>query len=189
LGFNRDELARIFKLAGGEEKRLADAQFFATFDRILEAVIRGALQVPPDRFMWKSPDRDRPLKVFCYHILADPNHVLDAISTGKYDGSFKLTYAQVSERFRTMEEVARFGRETRLRLREAAQSLTASELDRPIDGYAGRTNAYELLHQVLSHTSHHLRQLYAMLQMIGIEPSAPLKEEDFEGIPMPKELW
>lgn len=189
MGFNRDELARLFKLVGAEEKRLADAEFFATFDRILEAVIQGALQVPPDRLMWRSPDRDRPLKVFCYHILADPNHVLDAISTGEYDGSFKLTYAQAAEPFRTMEEVARFGRETRLRLSAAAKSLTASQLDRTIDGYAGKKNGHELLDQVLSHTAHHLRQLYEMLRILGVEPANPLKQEEFKGIPMPKELW
>jgi uncharacterized damage-inducible protein DinB len=139
--------------------------------------------------MWRSPDRDRPLKVFCYHIFADPNHALDAISTGKYDGSFKLTYAQAAEPFRTMEEVARFGQETRLRMREAARRLTAADLDRTIDGYAGQTNGDELLHQVLSHTSHHLRQLYEMLRAVGVEPVDPLEEEDFKGIPMPKELW
>ncbi len=88
-----------------------------------------------------------------------------------------------------MEEVARFGDETRLRLRQASQKLTAEELNRAIDGYAGRTNGHELLHQVLSHTAHHLRQLYAMLRMIGVEPASPLKVEDFGRIRLPKELW
>jgi len=189
LGFNQTGLAQLFDLAEGREKPIATPQFFATFDKILEAVIRAARQVPPDRLLWKTPDRDRTLKVFCYHILADPNHVLDAIATQKYDGSFKLTYAERAERLRTMEEVAKFGAETRARLAQAARSLTAAELEQSIDGYAGETNGHRLLHQVLSHTAHHLRQLYEMLRMIGIEPADPLKERDFEGIPMPAQLW
>src|SRR5919109_215861 len=86
-------------------KRVADTWLFETFEKILDGVIRATRQVPPERVMWHTPDRDRPLKVFCYHILADPNHVLDAVATGKYDGSFKLTYAEAAEHYGDMEEV------------------------------------------------------------------------------------
>ena len=189
VGFNREELSRLFSLGDARERRVADARFFETFDKILEAVIRAVLQVPASHLMWRSLDRDRPLKVFCYHMLADPNHVMDAISTRKYDGGFKLTYTKEAERFRTMEELARFGEDTRARLREASRNLTGAELDCPIDSYAGQTNGHELLYQVLSHTAHHLRQLYEMLHIIGVEPTDRLMEEDFKGIPMPKELW
>jgi hypothetical protein len=41
----------------------------------------------------------------------------------------------------------------------------------------------------LSHPAHQLRQLYAMLGTIGIEPADPLGAKEFEGISMPKELW
>jgi uncharacterized damage-inducible protein DinB len=75
------------------------------------------------------------------------------------------------------------------RLRDASRKLTPEELPRPIDGYAGTVNGHELLHQVLSHTAHHLRQLYAMLRMIGVEPADPLGEGDFTGIRMPQDLW
>ncbi len=94
-----------------------------------------------------------------------------------------------SERFRTTEDIARFGEETRSRLKAAKKSLTTEMLDRVIDGYAGRTSGHELLHQVLSHAAHHLRQLYEMLRMIGVEAANPLSEEDFKGIPMPQALW
>lgn len=189
MGFNRDELVQALQLSYKKEKRVADRKFFETLDRILEAVVRAVRQVPPDRLMWKTPDRDRTLKVFCYHIFADPNHVLDAIATRKYDGSFKLTYGEAAERFRDMGEVARFGEETRMRLREASQNLTDEGLDRPIDGYSGQTDGHELLHHVLAHTAQHLRQLYECLRMIGAEPANALKKEDFKGISMPQDVW
>lgn len=189
VGFNRAELTELFKLSGGKESPVAGPALFATLDRMLQAVIRAARQVPPDRLTWTTPDRNRPLKVFCYHILADPNHVLEAISTGIYDGTFKLTYEAVSARFHTMEELARFGEETRARLRAASKRLTAAEMARPIKGYAGPTDGHELLHLVLSHTTHHLRQFYDLLQRIGIQPDEPLGEKDFEGISLPRQLW
>ena len=189
VGFNREELTRFFHLSDKKEQPLAGPWLFETFDKILAAVVRAVRQVPPDRLLWTTPDRDRPLKVFCYHILADPIHVLEAIASGKYDGAFKLTYAEAAGRFGTMEEVARFGAECRARILQASARLTAAELERPIHGYAGETNGNELLYQVLSHTAHHLRQLYEMLRMIGVNPDKPLGEDDFQGIQMPKALW
>ena len=189
VGFNREELSRLLSLSASGERRLADDAFFATLDKMLEAVVRAVRQVPSNRVTWTTPDRNRPLKVFCYHILADPGHVLDAISTQKYDGAFKLTYDTAAGSYATMEEVARFGEQTRRRLRDASGRLSAGEFGRPIEGYAGPTNGHELLHLVLSHTAHHLRQLYAMLRMVGVEPAAPLQGEDFKGIPLPEQLW
>ncbi|MBI2361067.1 MAG: DinB family protein [Deltaproteobacteria bacterium] len=189
VGFNREGLARLFKLEGATEAGRADTWLFSTLDKVLEAVIRAALQVPPNRLSWHTPDRNRPLKVFCYHILADPSHVLDAIESQKYDGSFKFTYEEAAGRFPTMDALAQFGEQTRIRLSQAAEELTEALLDRPIEGYAGATNGHELLRHVLSHTAHHLRQLYEMLRAIGVEPIRPLGEEDFKGIRLPESLW
>ncbi len=88
-----------------------------------------------------------------------------------------------------MEDIARFGKEVRSRLKAAKESLTGETLGRFIEGYSGRTNGHQLLHQVLSHTAHHLRQLYEMLRMIGVEPKTLLSDQDFEGISMPRDLW
>jgi hypothetical protein len=188
-GFDRQGLTRLFHLAEQKEKPVAGPWLFETLDKFLAAVIHATRQIPPDQMMWTTPDRDRPFKVFCYHILVDPIHVLDAIATGKYDGNFKLTYGEKAAPFGSMEDVARFGEESRARVREAAKKLGRAELERPIDGYAGPTSGDELFYSVLSHTAHHLRQLYEMLRMIGVNPTAPLGEKDFAGITMPKALW
>ena len=118
-GFDRRELTRVFNLAQQKEKPLADTRLFERLDKIMGAVIRATRQVPPEYTMWRTPDRDRPLKVFCYHILVDPIHVLDAIADGKYDGGFKLTYNEKAALFDSMEEVARFGEQCRDRVRRA----------------------------------------------------------------------
>jgi hypothetical protein len=188
-GFDRQGLTDLFKLSDGIEKKLAGPWLFETLDKMLAGVIHATRQVPSEQMMWTTPDRDRPFKVFCYHILVDPIHVLDAIGNGKYDGNFKLTYAEKAEPFGSMEEVARFGEECRARLHQAAQELSPADLSRTIDGYAGKTDGHELFYLVMSHTAHHLRQLYEMLRMIGVEPAERLGDKDFEGISMPKDLW
>jgi DinB family protein len=188
-GFDRQGLTRLFHLAAEKEKPVAGPWLFETLDKFLAAVIHAARQVPPDQMMWTTPDRDRPFKVFCYHILVDPIHVLDAIASGTYDGNFKLTYGEKAAPYVSMEEVARFGEQCRDRLEQASKHLNRADLERPIDSYAGPTSGDELFYLVLSHTAHHLRQLYEMLRMIGVEPSHPLGENEFAGIAMPKELW
>jgi len=188
-GFDRRELTRVFNLEQKKDKPLADTRLFERLDKIMGAVIRATRQVPPEYTNWTTPDRDRPLKVFCYHILVDPIHVLDAIAGGKYDGGFKLTYNEKAALFDTLEDVARFGEQCRDRVRRAGIDLKRADLDREIDGYAGKTDGHELFHLVLSHTAHHLRQLYDMLGRIGVKPSEPLAAEDFRGIPMPESLW
>ena len=188
-GFDRRELTRVFNLEQEKDKPLADTRLFERLDKIMGAVIRATRQVPAEYTNWTTPDRARPLKVFCYHILVDPIHVLDAIAGGKYDGGFKLTYNEKAALFDTLEDVARFGEQCRDRVRRAGIDLERAELDREIDGYAGKTDGHELFHLVLSHTAHHLRQLYDMLGRIGVKPSEPLAAEDFRGIPMPESLW
>ena len=49
--------------------------------------------------------------------------------------------------------------------------------------------AGELLERTVWHAAQHLRQLYALLELMGLEPSNPLTEADFRGLPLPKEVW
>jgi uncharacterized damage-inducible protein DinB len=189
VGFNQAALAHSLNLAGTKAQLVADEKFFETLDHLLEAVIRATRQVPTEHLMWRPSDRDRSLKLFCYHILADPENILESIRTQTYDGTFKFGYKAASESFQHMDEVARFGEETRIRVRQRARTITAEELDRTIDGYSGQTNGHTLLHHVSGHTAHHLLQLYEFLRMIGVEPNDPLTEEDLKGIPKPKKLW
>jgi hypothetical protein len=42
---------------------------------------------------------------------------------------------------------------------------------------------------IVSSSLHHLKQLYAYMGMMGLEPVAPLGAEDFAGIAVPTELF
>ena len=41
----------------------------------------------------------------------------------------------------------------------------------------------------LGHSVHHLKQLYAYMGMMGLEPVTPLGAEDFASIAVPTELF
>ena len=81
-GFDRQGLTELFQLSGSKEKPVAGPWLFDTLDKILTAVIRATRQIPPGQMMWTTPDRDRPLKVFCYHINIDACCILIKMQQG-----------------------------------------------------------------------------------------------------------
>lgn len=58
-----------------------------------------------------------------------------------------------------------------------------------VETYYGPKTAHELLERTTWHAAQHLRQLYAFLERMGVSVDNPLGEADFEGLPMPKEVW
>jgi hypothetical protein len=55
--------------------------------------------------------------------------------------------------------------------------------------YYGQQTAHELLERTTWHAAQHLRQLYFFLERMGIAPENPLTEEDYKGLPIPKDIW
>ena len=53
----------------------------------------------------------------------------------------------------------------------------------------GDKTAGEMMDLALGHSVHHLKQLYAYMGMMGLEPVEPLGAEDFAGIAVPTELF
>jgi uncharacterized damage-inducible protein DinB len=56
--------------------------------------------------------------------------------------------------------------------------------------YGGEVTVLELLNIILSHSTHHLKQVYHYMQTnLGITPVNPASEADFEGIQTPEALF
>lgn len=55
--------------------------------------------------------------------------------------------------------------------------------------YYGPQSAPELFERTVWHTAQHLRQIYVMLETLGVTPEAPLTEADYQGLPLPASIW
>ncbi len=56
--------------------------------------------------------------------------------------------------------------------------------------YGGEVTVLELLNIILSHSTHHLKQVYHHMQTdLGVTPQSPATEADFEGIQTPDALF
>lgn len=55
--------------------------------------------------------------------------------------------------------------------------------------YYGPQQAAAFFQRTVWHTAQHLRQLYDLLDQMGVTPEAPLASEDFAGLPLPQSVW
>ncbi len=55
--------------------------------------------------------------------------------------------------------------------------------------HPGAAVSHEFLERTTWHVAQHLRQVYALLEIMGIIPNRPLAETAFAGLPLPKQVW
>jgi len=187
VGFNPRELARALGVRAVEPAPTRD--LVGKFRRVLPAVVRAVRQVPDDRLSFTSPDRNRTMREFAYHIFAYLELVMEAGRTARFDERGILQYEEGSRRFTSAGAIADYGEETARRFLGWLESLTPRDLERPVDAYYGRVALSQALDLALGHSAHHLRQLYDLLRRMGVEPREPLTERDLEGIAVPSQLW
>jgi glutaredoxin len=181
-GFQPRELSQALGLEPKQVEALG-SEAVEIFDRLLAAVIRATRQIPDERLGEKLPARqDWVTREFAYHIPRWLELVLEALPTGKFDDKPFLNFGPESEKFQSVDEIARYGEQVRARLKACFHSCTPEQLDSTIEAFSGPTTFSGLLRQAEEHTAHHLKQLYASLSAFGVEPREPFSEEDFEKV-------
>jgi len=132
------------------------------------------------------PGRDRSVRDIGYHLLKVCLAHRIAMEQGKFPEGWLLE--GVPPDVVNGADVAGYAHEVRDRLKEWCS--------RP-DVYSGSVKVYpsgsqtaqDLLERTAWHAAQHLRQLYALLESMGETPVNPLTDEDFVGLPLPKEIW
>ncbi|HEX7127605.1 MAG TPA: DinB family protein [Thermodesulfobacteriota bacterium] len=160
------------------------------YQRIFGAFSRAARQVPDDRLVtWKSPERDRDLRQFLFHVYDRPDLMLQGLETGVYRYEDVLKAYDRAEAYETTSALVDRGDELMAGVYAFLRTATPERLAQPIDSYQGVLAIGELLTLALGHAAHHLRQLYHYFGILGITPDRPLVDRDFEGIAMPAKLF
>ena len=66
----------------------------------------------------------------------------------------------------------------------------STDFKQPGQVYYGEVTLHEVLERTGWHSGQHTRQIILMLrEKLGIEPDAPLTDDDFTGLPLPKNVW
>ena len=188
IGFNPTALARLFGLSGAVT--VVDLPtMLEKYEIVLNAACRAFRQLPADRWDWESPERKRTLGQFCFHLSDRPDRALNAYLVGVYANEDRGREVQHVLGDVGFEEVARNVEEVLRRVQAALSGPTVINLDKKLETYMGDKTAGEMMDLALGHSVHHMKQLYAYMGMMGVEPVDPLRAEDFAGIAVPTELF
>jgi hypothetical protein len=186
-GWNPRGFAELVGVPYIDTPQLLPLELAERLDRILQATQRAMQQVPPDRLRTKVPGRDRSIRNLGYHIFR--------LSLGFRDSALESRFPEawlqepVPSDITDGTMIAHYGDQVRNQLTEWFNEAETTSFLQTVQTYYGPQSLHALLERTTWHAAQHLRQVYALLEEMRIEPDRPLTEEDYAGLPMPAALW
>ena len=160
------------------------------YDRILGAAVRATRQLTHAQLEEQVPWRPQSLRDLIMHVLSFPelawlSHEHGSMSTEDMRAS--------SERLKsvaTVETIAEYGEGVRRNIIEFLDGGDTESFDRVVPAhYGGEVTVLELLNIILSHSTHHLNQIYWFIEDgdggLGLTLQDRATEEDLAGIATP----
>ncbi|MCH2516927.1 MAG: DinB family protein [Dehalococcoidia bacterium] len=160
------------------------------YDIVLNGAIRATQQLTDDQLQQEVPWRPWSVRDCIVHIISFPelawlSHKQGSMSTDDMAAS-NVRIKDVA----TVETITQYGHQVLANIDGFLKSGDTASFDRVVPAhYGGEVTVTELLNIILSHSTHHLKQIYYyMEQDLGITPLNPVTEEDTEGIVTPTAL-
>ena len=163
------------------------------YDIILGAAVRATRQLTHAQLEEQVPWRPQSLRDLIMHVLSFPelawlSHQHGSMSTEDMRAS--------SERLKsvaTVEAIAEYGEGVRRNIIEFLAKGDTEAFDRVVPAhYGGEVTVLELLNIILSHSTHHLKQIYLFIEDIekglGLTVHDRATADDLEGITTPTAL-
>ena len=182
------DVVEFLGLDADTKPQLPPAELAQRYDRILEAAIRFARQMPNSFLERQLPNRPRSWRVLMHHLFQIPVAFLDAEATGEVFDQKKML-AGPPEAMRSSAEIAGFGEGVRERFKAWWQGAKDKDFGASVPAYFGQTTRHELLERTVWHSTQHVRQLMSLLEQAGIAPDRPLARADWQGLPLTEKIW
>ncbi len=186
FGQDLSDVARFVGLDYSATPELSPQELVERLECMLRAALRFGSQIPADRLGDKLPNRDRTY-------LALLNHIFE-IAAGllKITGGASMT----GEIAAAVPDLDRDLAALTMRYNEIIEGLDVwwgvredPECARNVDTFYGTQSLHAVLERITWHCAQHVRQLMMVLEMLHIPADDPLGAQDFERLPMPKDVW
>jgi hypothetical protein len=184
-GWNPKALAELVGVPWREREPLAPTELARRLDRVLEATQRALRQIPREHLGMKKPGRDRSVHQLGYHIFRLSAGFVDTREQGHLGSNVYEERAPAG-----MDDgaaVAAYGATVRDRF--AAYAVKPGWCDGSVSTYYGPQTAHDFMERTTWHAAQHLRQIYWFLEQMGVAADRPLADADYDGLPIPKEVW
>ena len=160
------------------------------YDKILHATIRVTLQLAPEQLQRDVSWRPETLRDTIVHIMSFPELAWLSHKTGSMTTDDMQACRARLAGVNAAEAIAEYGEGVIQNIVDFLNSNNTEAFDRVVPAhYGGEVTVVELLNIILSHSTHHLKQVYWFMETeLGTTPVNPATTEDMEGIFTPAAL-
>ena len=163
----------------------------AKYEKILSAAVRTTAQFTQEQLETDVPWRPWTLRRTVMHIMSFPEVAYLSHKVGSMSQEDMCASDERLKDVYTAAQMAEYGEKVRGDIIAFLNSGNNEAFDREVPAhYGGEVTVLELLNIILSHSTHHLKQVYHHMQTgLGITPQSPATEADMEGIQTPEALF
>ena len=190
IGYYPRKLIDILQLTAQVELSGRAEWMADKYDRILNATLRATLQLSPEQLQREVAWRPETLRDTIVHILSFPELAWLSHRTGSMTPEDMQACRERLAGVNQPAEIADYGRGVISSLTAFLKDQDTAALNRVVPAhYGGEVTVEELLNIILSHSTHHLKQVYWFMETtLGVAPANPATAADFEGIFTPEAL-
>lgn len=188
-GLDTDKLGQLLGKEIKAVEMLPVEVLIHKLDHIVGAGIEAVKQFPADAFPIKVvPNRNRSWYELGYHVFSISDAFFDCYYNGATLTAERLRWLP-PDRMTTRDDLVAFGVEMREQLKRWSLEKDDARFSDHVDTYYGGSDFHELLERTAWHTAQHVRQFLDFLSQKGIQPNAPLTDDDLKGLPLPAAIW
>ena len=160
------------------------------YDIVLNGAIRATQQLTDSQLQQEVPWRPWSVRDCIVHIISFPELAWLSHRQGSMTPDDMAASNVRIKDVATVETIIQYGHGVLANIDEFLKNGDTASFDRVVPAhYGGEVTVVELLNIILSHSTHHLKQIYYyMEQDLGITPLDPVTEADTEGIVTPTAL-
>jgi hypothetical protein len=190
-GFDVPALEQALGIDANASRDLCASELLEKYRAFFLGARRAVLQIPNENLDWITPENERrsqTLRQLAFHLFDRPDVCMDAARTGRYTYEMCHQYEHLANGFRTTQEIVEYADIIEDRLTDFLANH-AEVTDNVVETYFGPKTVGKLLNMALVGTGLRIKQTYHFLRAIGVEPTDPLREEEFAGVPVPKKIF
>ena len=160
------------------------------YDAILQATNRATLQLNEEQLQQTVSWRPETLRDTIMHILSFPELAWRSHEHGSMSTEDMRACKESLQHIVDPEEMVEYGDNVRQEIASFLNSGNDDAFDRVVPAhYGGEVTVVELLNIILSHSTHHLKQVYWFMETaLGVQPEQRASADDMEGIVTPEAL-
>ena len=160
------------------------------YDIVLNGAIRATQQLTDSQLQQEVPWRPWSVRDCIVHIISFPELAWLSHKQGSMTPDDMAASNVRIKDVATVETIIQYGHGVLANIDDFLKNGDTASFDRVVPAhYGGEVTVVELLNIILSHSTHHLKQIYYyMEQDLGITPLDPVTEADTEGIVTPTAL-